>query len=220
MHHMLFYRCIVPRTMSASSVFEPFVNHTGEECYFPGEMEEGTLPTQYCTDMHYGFAIGGKTSFLPEHLGIPIGQDEEEYYLFQTHMDNPALQTGIMASIRMNIHYTPTLRQHDAGFLNIGYNIPGSPSFIIPPRSQDHRFSGHCSSQCTQKILPPEGIKVAAAILHSHNAGRRLKLQHFRNNRELPWILSDDNFIFRYQLLRFLRKEVVIQPGDHVTMRK
>jgi len=83
MHHMVVYRCNVPQNMSASSVFKPFLNHPGEECYYPGAGEvKGELPTQYCTDMIFGIAIGGESSFLPEHIGITNMSNYPKYGIF------------------------------------------------------------------------------------------------------------------------------------------
>ncbi|ODM91325.1 DBH-like monooxygenase protein 1 [Orchesella cincta] len=220
MHHLLLFRCQAPPNVNPESIFEPFVNHPGEECYSPGTMQLGsTLPTQYCADTHTGISIGGRSVFLPEHLGIPLGESENEYYLFQVHYDNPLQKPGIFASIKVNVYHTPNLRENDAGVFSIGHHIPGSPSLLLPPGSQNHQIYGHCSPFCTEKMFPPGGIKIVGALLHSHNAGRRLRIQHFRNGRELPWISNDDNFIVNYQPTRILREEVTILPGDQVTMR-
>ncbi|CAL8068438.1 unnamed protein product [Orchesella dallaii] len=222
MHHLIITKCTVPSNLTAESIFEPFLNHPGEECFSPGtaaEAADAQLPSKYCTDIRYGIAIGGSSTFLPEHVGIPIGESQNEYYLFQVHYDNPLSKPGILAQTKVNIYYSPKLRENDAGVFSIGHHIPGSPSIILPPGSQDHQIYGHCSPECTEKMLPDEGIKIIAAILHSHNAGRRLRIQHFRNNRELPWILNDDNFMFAYQPNKILREEVTILPGDQITKR-
>ncbi|ODM99667.1 DBH-like monooxygenase protein 1 [Orchesella cincta] len=68
-------------------------------------------------------------------------------------------------------------------------------------------------------MFPDGGMKVVALLLHSHNQGRKLKIQHFRNGKELPWISKDDNFNFDFQPGRNLRKEATILPGDQVTMK-
>lgn len=43
-------------------------------------------------------------------------------------------------------------------------------------------------------MFPPSGIRIYAMSIHSQEAGKSLILQHFRNNRELPWISVDDNY--------------------------
>ncbi|CAL8124600.1 unnamed protein product [Orchesella dallaii] len=98
--------------------------------------------------------------------------------------------------------------------LAIGGLTPGSPSLMVPPSSLEHFIYGHCGSSCMQKILPREGIRVFAANLHTHLAGRGMRLLHIRDNKELPWIVYDNNYNFNYQQNRILRNEIEILPGD------
>lgn len=46
---------------------------------------------------------------------------------------------------------------------------------------------------------------------------RKMKLRHFRNNQELPWIKNDENYDFEYQQTRPLTDSIVVLPGDHLT---
>lgn len=208
----------MPSGISPTPVFDRFVNQTGEECYTPTD-EIGTIPTQYCTELKVGNAIGGYSLFFPDHVGIPIGDTgPDEYFLFQVHYDNPDERSDILVNIQMDIFYTPDLRENDAGVISLGQDIPGSPSILIPPNSADHTLYGHCSSSCTAKMFPKEGIKIVSALLHSHNAGTRIRFHHFRDGKELPWISNDDNYMFQFQPSRLLRNEVQILPGDHLAL--
>ncbi|CAL8136670.1 unnamed protein product [Orchesella dallaii] len=216
-HQILIFKCTVPQNLNPESIFEPFLTHAGEECYSPGT-EKTQLPTQFCTDLRYGISIGGRSTFFPDHAGIPIGESENEYYLFQAHYDNPQSAPGILAQTKVDIYYTPTVRQNDMGVFSLGHHVPGSPSLILPPGLASHKIYGHCSSACTKKMFSEEGMKIVALLLHSHNQGRKLRLHHFRNGKELPWISNDDNYNVFYQPGRNLREEVTILPGDQVTM--
>lgn len=168
-----------------------------------------------------GHAIGGTPFFMPEHVGFPIGEtNPSEYFMLQVHYDNVAGRPNITSDIQIDVFYTNRIRKNDGAILSVGHHIPGSPSILLPTNTIDHRLHGHCSSACTRKILPPEGIKVFGTLLHAHNAGRRLRVQHFRDNREIPWISNDDNYQFSFQPVRMFRNEATIMPGDHVTMRK
>lgn len=220
MHHMLLYRCNPPLPLTPTVVYEPFTKHPGEECYSTSQ-PLGIIPFQYCTELKMGHAIGGLPLFLPAHVGFSVGEtNPNEYFMLQTHYDNPGGQGNITSDIKIDIYYTRNVRKHDGGILSLGQHIPGSPSILLPQNTIDHRIYGHCSSACTRKMLPPDGVKFVGALLHSHNAGRRLRIQHFRNNRELPFVLNDDNYQFLFQPIRLLRNEVAIMPGDQVTMRK
>jgi len=62
-----------------------------------------------------------------------------------------------------------TSREHEAGQITIGHDV--SPALIVPPDTTNFITAGHCSSECTQKQFPQEGIKVFNALMHSHLAG-------------------------------------------------
>jgi hypothetical protein len=68
---------------------------------------------------------------------------------------------------------------------------------------------------CTSKI-PPEGVHVYNAFLHAHTSARKMKVRHFRNGKELPWIVNDENYDFNYQTNRVLNNEVLLLPGDQL----
>jgi hypothetical protein len=90
-------------------------------------------------------------------------------------------------------------------------------SHIIPPKAEEYVITGHCSSVCTNDAVPKEGTNIFNVLLHSHKAGRKLRLRHFRNGTELPWISSDDNFDFDYQQSHPLQEPVKVLAGDHLT---
>ena len=48
--------------------------------------------------------------------------------------------------------------------------------------------------------------------------GRELRVRHYRDGKELPWLLSDTHYDFDYQQARLLPQEVKLLPGDHLTM--
>ena len=47
-------------------------------------------------------------------------------------------------------------------------------------------------------------------------AGRKLRLRHYRGDKELPWIANDGNYDFDYQQDRPVTNEVKVLPGDHL----
>lgn len=130
---------------------------------------------------------------------------------------------------------------------------------------------GHCGKECTNKGIPEGGeIYLFNTLLHTHLAGmsiitawiyvknmcdfindsihkcagRKMKLRHFRNETELPWVSYDgknrqlklfetnflikyncglsfsDHYHFNYQKNRPLREERKILPGDSLTFGK
>lgn len=55
-----------------------------------------------------------------------------------------------------------------------------------------------------------------SASLHSHTAGRKIKLRHIRNGTELDRIVEDDNYDHSYQQVRQLENETTILIGDYL----
>ncbi|KAJ4447565.1 hypothetical protein ANN_09572, partial [Periplaneta americana] len=67
-----------------------------------------------------------------------------------------------------------------------------------------------------RQMFPKTGIKLVSVVLHSHLAGKKLRLRHIRNGRELPRVAEDDHYDFNYQQARVLPKEVAVLPGDEL----
>lgn len=67
-------------------------------------------------------------------------------------------------------------------------------------------------------MFPKDGINVVSVLLHSHLAGRKLKLRHLRGRQELAPIAYDNHYDFNYQQSRILLHETKILPGDGLIM--
>jgi hypothetical protein len=90
--------------------------------------------------------------------------------MMETHYNNPAQDADITDTSGVRLHYTMSLRKHDAGVLSVGMD----PNWrhIIPPGQPEVVSEGHCISACTQQAVPPQGIKLFAVILHTHFIGK------------------------------------------------
>lgn len=99
------------------------------------------------------------------------------------------------------------------------YNVPGlSPSFLIPPNTSNHQIRTICGSPCTHEMIPEQGITLYGAIIHTHPTGRGIRIRHFRDDEELPFITIDDNFDPLYQATRNFREERLVMPGDQLVV--
>ena len=58
-------------------------------------------------------------------------------------------------------------------------------------------------------------FQVFSAFLHTHLLGVGLRIRHFRNGTELPYLASDMNYDFNYQEQRFLNPEVTVKKVKH-----
>ena len=61
-------------------------------------------------------------------------------------------------------------------------------------------------------------IKIIGVLLHSHVAGRAIRVRHIRNGIELPPILVDDSYDFNFQETRLLPQEVVVKVVSDVIL--
>ncbi|KAI5712495.1 hypothetical protein M8J75_008771 [Diaphorina citri] len=133
--------------------------------------------------------------------------------MLEVHYDNPTLRKATF-STGLKIHYTNQLRPNDGGVFISGVAV--SPLQIIPPRQSEYKTAGYCDNACTDSVFPSTGVKVTSVVLHSHLAGRKIKLRQIRHGRELPPIVQDDQYDFNYQQVRRLPSEVTIYPGDQL----
>ncbi|CAL8141885.1 unnamed protein product [Orchesella dallaii] len=216
-HHMTLYRCAAPPGASADSLFEGLYRSGGGECYLLDSPSH--LLTQYCKEPIHVWAIGGRAIFFPEHVGLPISESGSDYFMLQTHYDNPNLLPNLKISVTLEAFYTDKLRPNDVGMLQLGQSIPGSTSIVIPPSSLDHVIYGHCAGACTERMIPKGGVKAFAAFLHTHTSGRGVRYLHRRGNEDLKWIANDNNYNSKFQQFRILHEERRILPGDQLLQR-
>ncbi len=47
---------------------------------------------------------------FPDNTGVPIGEDENEYYMTEIHYDNPKKLAGVKVHSGMEMYYTDQLR--------------------------------------------------------------------------------------------------------------
>ncbi|CAL8141891.1 unnamed protein product [Orchesella dallaii] len=217
-NHFFLYRCHPPHGRDAAAFFERYVRNRGEQCYTLNTASS-KIPTMNCREPIHIWSVGGKPVFLPGHVGIPLAETTNEYFMLQAHYVNPERLPGMRLRYSLEIFYTPNPRKHDAGVMLTGHTVPGSPSLLIPPSSLGHVIHGICGSDCTKQMFPETGIQVFAASMHTHGTGRGTRLLQIRDNHELPWISFDDNYHYKFQQTRILRKERTVLPGDQIITR-
>lgn len=210
-HHMLLYSCKKKN-----------LKRTIEEvrlCY------DENMPEiwEKCPMVVFGWAIGGSSFPLPEHVGIPLEVTTDPVtFLLEIHYDNPKRKSGVIDSSGFEMILIPARRKFDGAIIEIG-QIPFDPLFrftqMIPPYQPDFKSNSICLSSCIYDVYPPTTseiiiMKIFAVLLHAHLLGRQIILHHFRNGKELPNIAADRNYDFNYQEMVFLKKEVEVLRGD------
>ncbi|XP_066265138.1 DBH-like monooxygenase protein 1 [Branchiostoma lanceolatum] len=158
------------------------------------------------------WATGGNDLSLPDDVGLPVGDDDGDVLIMSTHYDNPHLRDDLYDTSGIRIYYTPVLRTHDGGVMQIGAQV--RPTMMIPPGAERFNVYAHCSSFCLKEALPEDGVTVFASFLHTHLAGRSIRDRHFRNGKELEPISSNDDYDFNYQQTTYLKPYVKLLPDD------
>lgn len=59
---------------------------------------------------------------------------------------------GHRDSSGIRLHYTASLRQYDAGIMELG--LVYTPVMAIPPGESHFFLTGYCSDKCTQLVRP------------------------------------------------------------------
>ncbi|XP_076272907.1 MOXD1 homolog 1 [Rhynchophorus ferrugineus] len=204
-HHMIMHECDLPDN-SNISLWEKYAAEEGQLCY-------DSMPPAWekCLTPIVAWAIGSKGEDFPNHVGLPLGSRKNSYFMLEVHFDNPQMKT-VMDTTGLRLQYTSKLRKNEGAILVTG--VAPSNLHFIPPLQNEYKTAGYCSLGCTKEIFPKEGINVVSVMLHSHLAGRKLKLRHIRAGKELPPLAQDDHYDFNYQQSRALSQDTTILPGD------
>lgn len=206
-HHMVLYEC----------ADDPADNQMWNEWAEENGAFGPTRPRPWsaCVTPIAAWAIGSKGEFLPENVGIPLGErGGVSYYMLEVHYDNQALHE-VLDSSGIRIHFTPVLRAHEGALLASGVCV--SALHMIPPRQSNYKTVGICSPQCSNNTMPDEGINIVSVLLHAHGMAKKISLKHIRGNEELPIISMENSYDARYQQSRivpggrkFLKEDTLI----------
>jgi len=209
-HHILLYEC--PDSFPTS-----FLNHSGI-CY------DETAPPEImaCAGQSAvaAWAIGGGSFYYPEHVGLKIGtNDTPRYIVMETHYDNPDQRDDFVDSSGLRLWYTNETRMYDASTLLAGWDV--SYQMVIPPKQSGWETVGYCPRACIEKGLENsrlEGhkVKLFAALLHTHLAGRQVRVKHIRYGHELKEIALDKHYDFNFQEYQMLTEEIELMPQDEL----
>ncbi|XP_029437160.1 putative DBH-like monooxygenase protein 2 [Rhinatrema bivittatum] len=200
-HHILVYAC-ANNTNVTSEV---------GDCY-------GSDPTfSQCSQVIFGWAVGGSAFHLPKDVGIPLGTSLDPLYIrLEIHFSNFDAKEGIFDNSGITIFYTPELRKHDAGILQVG--VFTFPMHFIPPGAENYKSYGLCKTEKFHEVngWPVENMKVLAYLLHSHLTARGIKVIHYRNGTQIGVLGQDDKYDFRLQESRHHRYTIDFNVGDEV----
>ncbi|XP_077980021.1 DBH-like monooxygenase protein 1 homolog [Glandiceps talaboti] len=209
-HHIVVLQCF-------DYVNESLYHNYTSECFTPNMPEDWHT----CTTVAMAWAVGGQPFYFPEKAGMSVGgPGDPTFFMLEVHYDNPDYKDTIYDSSGMRFYYTPDLRQHDAVIFLLGTLI--GQGQLIPPQTRSFTQTSYCSSHCTKRALTDPHtndtteVHIFSGFLHSHLAGRAIRVRHIRDGVELPNVMVDNHYDFNYQEFRSLKDEVIIQPGDDI----
>uniref|UniRef100_A0A3P9KJA9 Monooxygenase, DBH-like 1, like n=1 Tax=Oryzias latipes TaxID=8090 RepID=A0A3P9KJA9_ORYLA len=199
-HHMLLYHC--PPTVTT-----PYEN----PCY-RGDLGD------VCFGVVAAWGTGGGVYELPENAGIPIGGENKNIlYRLEIHYNNPQQKAGVVDNSGLRLYYTDQLRQHDVGILNTGM-LPILPAkYNIPPKAAEFHTYGLCNtSYFSQLVSPMPDLQVFAVLLHTHLAGRKVRVGHFRKGKQIDFLGLNENYNFEMQQTVNLGSIKTVMEGDEI----
>uniref|UniRef100_A0A8C1UM66 Monooxygenase, DBH-like 1, like n=1 Tax=Cyprinus carpio TaxID=7962 RepID=A0A8C1UM66_CYPCA len=194
-HHLLLYRC-------PPSVTEPFE----AECYTGVDGE--------CMETVAVWGVGGGAFEFPEVAGLPIGGNVGGFlYRLEVHYNNVNKSAGRVDNSGLRFYYTSELRQHDAAVLMTGLAV--APGYAIPPKAKSFLTYGLCDTAYIPEVLEtPHDLQVFSVMLHTHLAGQKVRVGHFRGGKQIDFLAVDENYDFEYQEVTNLGKTKTVKLGD------
>uniref|UniRef100_A0A665TQH7 Monooxygenase, DBH-like 1, like n=1 Tax=Echeneis naucrates TaxID=173247 RepID=A0A665TQH7_ECHNA len=206
-HHMILYSC--PSYVTEAYDEKCFKGNTGDACF-------GVIAA---------WAIGGGVFELPENAGIPVGGEEKDlYYRLEIHYNNLNLEEGMTDSSGLRLHYTNQLRQHDVGILTTGVMPFKHVQYNIPPKAPEFHTYGMCNtslfSQVYSSLLayPVPDLQLFAVLLHTHLAGRKVRVGHYRNGQQIDFLSLNENYNFELQQIVNSGTIKTIKQGDEISV--
>jgi len=163
-HHMLLHDC---GNNSDALAFG------GSQIPLDTPMNTGTfspLGVNPCTNMIFGWAMGGGSVVFPQEAGVLIGSTAARYVVLELHVDNPNVMSGIKITTGIRLHTTTTLRANDIGTLVLGNPTVNFP-LMAAGKARVHN-EGTCSSTCTETFTGP--LNLFLSFPHMHSYGKEI----------------------------------------------
>lgn len=165
-----------------------------------------------CSHVIAAWAMGEGSIRYPQEAGLPLGGLRKTVSIMvEIHYNNPDRDSGVVDNSGVQFIVTPSLRQFDAGIMELG--LVYSDANSIPPGQKAFAISGVCAPECTNN-LPEEGINIFASQLHAHLTGRKLWTSHFRNGVKIGEVNRDMHYSPHWQHLQTVKPRVNVRRGD------
>ena len=84
-------------------------------------------------------------------------------YLYTLTTQSYCQTVGVMDSSGVEFFYTSEPREHEAGILNLGYNV--NRLMVIPPNTPRYDVIGYCDPQCTSRVSGLAGLEEIYSLI-------------------------------------------------------
>lgn len=213
-YRMTFYRCDMKDVNLSGQVFD---------C-------ENGAPVQVksCKTIVATWSMGGEAFHFPEGVGVSLGApgDASDYVLeiqyskFQEEIGENGTPINVPDSSGVRITYTTSPITHKAGIIELGKVVSPGWKQIILDGEPTFTTKSYCSPRCMEWGFASDQspINVFGAILKGNDVARGVKIRHFRQSEELPWIIKDDSFSNFFQAPRSLTNIVSVKSTDTLSV--
>lgn len=158
------------------------------------------------------WAAGADPLVMPPDAGFPV-DEEERYYIVQTHYDNPEGLSGVTDNSSVLLHFADnSTRTHDTGTLSVG------DALIVlqnEPVESGRNYTFTCPAECTSQMVQPN-ITIFSSMLHAHLTGLRLFTNLYRNGSFVRTIEASAYWSNEHQRNTLLEPTTTLLPGDEL----
>uniref|UniRef100_A0A8C0GQE9 DOMON domain-containing protein n=1 Tax=Chelonoidis abingdonii TaxID=106734 RepID=A0A8C0GQE9_CHEAB len=219
-HHIYKFEPIITTHQNRSMVHHILVYACGNGSVLPTGISDcyGANPDfALCSQVVAGWAVGGGSYQFPNEAAISIGTPMDPQYIrLEIHYSNFDLIPGLIDNSGIRLYYTLDLRPYDMGVLQTG--VFTFPVHFIPPGADTYKSYGLCKSSQFNEMngTPVPDLKVFGFLLHTHLAGRGLKVVQYRKGEQVRIICEDNKYDFSLQETRDLKEVITIKVGDEI----
>lgn len=189
---------------------------------------EAPTAVKSCKNLVAGWSMGAQTFHFPEGVGISMGGPAEPtFYVLEIHYskyEDAVAADGTPVSIPdasgLQLTYTTAPITHKAGMLELGKVVSPGWKQTIPDGDPDFKETAFCSPRCMNWGFATDKtpITVIGVILKGNDVAKRIKLRHFREDQELPWIAYDRKFSNFFQAPKLLDAPITIDASDALSV--
>lgn len=181
-HHMVIYACYDKKYL------DPKYHGMEFNCFVGNNDPVETEIERNCNEAMFAWGVGGVNFTFPDHVGFPIGGPNSRITMFrlEMHYDNPQYKPNVVDSSGLRVWMTKIAPKYESW--TMGASANPNTWLTIPPNSVNYHAYGYCHQDCLHDVIknaPGGRIQVFGLFFHTHLVGRKIRLRHFRQDKEI-----------------------------------